>query len=173
MKINISLILFLLLLSVNLAAQDEFTIVKEGQKAPEFTYENSEGVTAKLSDLNGKVVWITFFATWCGPCRKELPYLEKQVYERFKNHPDFKLLVIGREHTWEDLNKFRKDTGHNLPFVPDPKREIYSKYAAQNIPRNVIINKAGVIKVSSVGFNLDDFHGKIKKAEELINFPLH
>lgn len=168
MKTYLILIIFLLSLSSGIVAQDEFTLAKEGQKAPEFSYKNSEGATVALSELKGKVVWITFFATWCGPCRKELPYLEKQVYEKYRNHPDFELLVIGREHSREELDKFIKDTGHNLPFIADPKREIYEKYAGQNIPRNFIINKNGNVAVSSVGFNEEDFNKKLKKLEELL-----
>lgn len=169
MKTYFLLIVFFLFHSSGIIAQDEFTFAKEGQKAPGFTFGNSEGTAVNLSDLKGKVVWITFFATWCGPCRKELPYLEKQVYEKYRNNPDFELLVIGREHTREELEKFKTETGHNLPFIPDPKREIFSKYAAQNIPRNFIIDKAGKIAVASVGFNEEDFDEKIKKLEILLN----
>jgi hypothetical protein len=73
------------------------------------------------------------------------------------------LLVIGREHSQEELNKFEKEQNFNLPFYPDPKREIYSKYAGQNIPRNFIIDKSGKIVVSSVGFNEEEFQKYIKK----------
>ena len=169
MKTNLSLlILFLVSFTINLFAQDQFTLAKEGQPAPDFLYEVSEGHTQKLSDLKGKVVWITFFATWCGPCRKELPHLQKDVYEKFGNRNDFELLVIGREHTWEEVNKFKTEQNFKLPFFPDPKREIFSKYARQNIPRNFIIDKTGKIVVSSVGFNEEEFLKYIKKTEELL-----
>jgi peroxiredoxin len=162
-------ILFLNLLSISILAQDQFTFAREGQTAPDFTFETSDGLIHRLSDLKGKVVWITFFATWCGPCRKELPHLEKQVYEKYKNHPDFELLVVGREHTREELQKFQADTGHTLPFIPDPKREIFSKYASQNIPRNFIIDKSGKIVVSSVGFTEEEFHDYLQKLSMLLS----
>jgi peroxiredoxin len=162
------LISFLVAFTFNLFAQDQFTLVKEGQPAPDFSYEDSEGNIQKLSDLKGKVVWITFFATWCGPCRKELPHLQKDVYEKFGNQNNFELLVIGREHTWEEVNKFKTEQNFNLPFYPDPKREIFSKYARQNIPRNFIIDKTGKIVVSSVGFNEEEFQKYIEKTEELL-----
>ena len=162
------LILFFVAFTFNLFAQDQFTLAKEGQQAPDFSYEISEGETQKLSELKGKVVWITFFATWCGPCRKELPHLQKDVYEKFGNRNDFELLVIGREHTWEEVNKFKTEQNFNLPFYPDTKREIFSKYATQNIPRNIIIDKTGKIVVSSVGFNEEEFLKYIKKTEELL-----
>lgn len=168
MKMKIALIVVSIAITLNVVAQDEFTRAREGQDAPGFSYTTLQGDKHTLSDLDGKVVWITFFATWCGPCRKELPNLEKEVYEKYKDHPDFRLLVVGREHSREELEKFIKDTGHNLPFIPDPKREIFDKYAAQNIPRNFIIDKTGKIAVSSVGFNENDFNDKLTKLKELL-----
>jgi peroxiredoxin len=170
MKTKLSLlIIFLIAFALKLFAQDEFTLAKEGQPAPDFLYEVSEGKTQKISDLKGKVVWITFFATWCGPCRKELPHLQKEVYEKFGERNDFELLVIGREHTREELNKFEKEQNFNLPFYPDPKREIFSKYATQNIPRNIILDKTGKVAVSSVGFNEKEFQVKIDKMTLLLS----
>jgi len=158
-----------LLISTTLFAQDEFTRAKQGSEAPDFNYTTLDGSSHSLSELDGKVVWITFFATWCGPCRKELPHLEKEVYEKYKDNPGFKLLVIGREHNSAEVEKFMKDTGHNLPFIPDPKREIFDKYAAQNIPRNFLIDQTGKIVTSSVGFTEEDFNAKVQKLEELLN----
>lgn len=169
MKIIITLFFISMAFTFNVVAQDEFTRAREGHEAPGFAYTTLQGDKHNLSDLDGKVVWVTFFATWCGPCRKELPHLEKEVYEKYKSHPDFRLLVVGREHSEEDLEKFIKDTGHNLPFIPDPEREIYDKYAAQNIPRNFIIDKTGKIAVASVGFNEKDFNDKLVKLKELLN----
>lgn len=169
MKTKLSLlILTFLFVAVQLFAQDEFTMAKEGQPAPDFTYELANGQAQKLSNLKGKVVWITFFATWCGPCRQELPHLQKEVYEKLGKHDDFELLVIGREHSQEEINKFKTEQNFNLPFYPDPKREIYSKYAGQNIPRNFIIDKTGKIVVSSVGFNEEEFRKKVEKTAELL-----
>ncbi len=169
MKNKLLIFLILQLLSFQLIAQDEYTLAKKDQPAPDFSFETPDGKKVQLKDLKGKVVWLTFFATWCGPCRKELPYLEKEVYEKYRNHTDFRLLVIGREHSREELDKFIKDTRHNLPFIPDPKREIFSKYATQNIPRNFIIDKNGKTVVSSVGFNEEDFNKKIEILESLLN----
>jgi peroxiredoxin len=163
------LIITLLIFVSNLFAQDKFTFVKEGEKAPNFTFELKDGGTKQLADLKGKVVWINFFATWCGPCRKELPHLEKEVYEKFKKRTDFEVLVIGREHNWEEVTKFKTDNNYVLPFYPDPERKIFSKFAKQNIPRNFIIDKEGNIAVTSIGFNESDFNKIIQKVEKLLN----
>ena len=162
------LIVTLLAFSYNLFAQDEATLVKVGDKAPDFILELHDGTTKKLSDLKGKVVWVNFFAIWCPPCRKELPYLQKEVYKKFQSRNDFEVLVIGREHNWEEITKFKTDNNYVLPFYPDAKRDAFSKYATQNIPRNFIIDKEGNIAVVSIGFNEKEFNGIIEKVNVLL-----
>lgn len=169
MKTKQQLLVFtLLIFASNLVAQDKYTFVKKGDNAPDFTIELQDGTTKQLSDLKGKVVWVNFFATWCGPCRVELPHLEKEVYNKLKERDDFEILVIGREHDWATVNKFKEENNYILPFYPDPKREIFAKYARQNIPRNFIIDKEGKIAVVSIGFNKTKFKKIILKVEELL-----
>jgi len=158
----------LITFSLSLFAQDEFTLVKKGQKAPDFTYETDPGKMAKLSDLKGKVVWINFFATWCGPCRQELPLLQKEVYDKHKNNENFVLLIFGREHDWATVNKFKTEKKYTMPFYPDVERKIFSLYAKQNIPRNFIIDKYGKVAVSSTGFTEKEFGEIVEKVEGLL-----
>ncbi len=158
----------LLLIGFSLAAQDEFTLVKVGDTAPDFTFETAPGKTMKLSDLKGKVVWINFFATWCGPCRAELPHLQKEVYDKLKSDKNFQLIILGREHSWEEINKFKTGQKFDMPFSPDPGRKVFSLYAKQNIPRNFIIDKIGKIAVSSSGFNEKEFEEIIRTVENLL-----
>lgn len=165
---NFILAAILFLITGSLSAQDEFTLVKVGDTAPDFTFETAPGKTMKLSDLKGKVVWINFFATWCGPCRAELPHLQKEVYNKLKSEKDFQLIILGREHSWEEINKFKTEQKFNMPFSPDPGRKVFSLYAKQNIPRNFIIGKDGKIAGSSTGFNEKEFAEIIEKVQELI-----
>lgn len=166
---HLFLIFFLFFLTFNLLAQDEATLVKVGDKAPNFTIELENGKTKQLSDLKGKVVWINFFATWCPPCRQELPHLQKEVYNKLKNNPNFELIILGREHSWEEINKFKTDNKFNMPFYPDMGRKVFSLYANQNIPRNFIIDKEGKIAVASTGFNEKEFEEIIEKVTALLN----
>jgi len=162
------LILTLLAFSLNLVAQDEATLVKIDDQAPDFTLEIQDGSIKKLSDLKGKVVWVNFFATWCPPCREELPHLQKEVYDKLKNNPQFELIILGREHSWAEINTFTTDNKFNMPFYPDAGRKVFSLYAKQNIPRNFIINKEGKIAVASTGFNEKEFNEIIEKVKELL-----
>lgn len=161
----VSLIIF----STFVIAQDEATLAKVGDQAPDFSFTSQSGKTTKLSDLKGKVVWINFFATWCPPCRQELPHLQKEVYNKLKNNPQFELIILGREHTWEEINKFTSDNKFDMPFYPDMDRKAFSLYAQQNIPRNFIIDKEGKVAVSSTGFTEKEFDEIVDKVEKLIN----
>jgi len=165
---QIFLVFALLVFSFSVVAQDEFTLIKVGDKAPDFSFASENGKTKKLSDLNGKVVWINFFATWCGPCRQELPHLKKEVYDKLKNNPNFELIILGREHSWEEINKFTTENKYNMPFYPDSGRKVFSLFAKQNIPRNFIIDKEGKIAVASTGFNEKEFGEIIEKIQSLM-----
>lgn len=165
---KLTIFIFLVFFAMSTFAQDEFTLVKEGDTAPDFSITMEDGSTKKLSDLKGKVVWINFFANWCPPCRKELPHLEKEVYQKLKENKNFEVLVIGREHDWATVNKFKADNNYTLPFYPDAERDIFSKYAKQNIPRNFIIDKDGKIAVASIGFKEDEFNKIIEKVHKLL-----
>lgn len=158
----------LVLFALSLFAQDEATLVKVGDKAPDFTFADENGKSTKLSDLKGKVVWINFFATWCPPCRQELPHLQKEVYNKLKNNNNFELIILGREHSWEEINKFTNDNKFDMPFYPDMGRKVFSIYASQNIPRNFIIDKDGKIAVASIGFTEKEFTEIVGKVEEML-----
>lgn len=138
-------------------AQQDTVKLKIGQQVPEFEYEMAPGVIQDITDLKGKLVMITFFATWCGPCRQELPHIQEDIYNKYKSDIDFKLLIFGREHSWKEVSKFQADNKYTMPFYPDPKRVIYSKFADQFIPRTFLISSEGKVIFSSIGFVEKDF----------------
>jgi peroxiredoxin len=169
MKAKQLLVVFCLFtISLSLLAQDEFTLVKVGDAAPDFSFSTENDQTKKLSELQGKVVWINFFATWCGPCRQELPHLQKEVYDKLNNNKNFVLLIFGREHDWATVNKFKTEQKYTMPFYPDMERKIFSLYAKQNIPRNFIIDKDGKVAVSSTGFTEKEFAELVAKVNEML-----
>ena len=168
MKRIISLLGVLTITLSMMAQEDDGTLNKVGDKAPAFSCKTIDGKEINTKDLKGKVIWVNFFATWCPPCRKELPVLQKDVYEKLKDNKDFVLVVLGREHTVDELKKFAKEKGHKLPFAPDIERKIFSLYAKQSIPRNVIIDKEGKISHQSIGFTEEEFKEIVHHVEELL-----
>lgn len=133
------------------------SLLKVGDNAPLFTATTIDGKIVDLNKMKGKVIMLTFFATWCGPCNMELPVLEKNIWNKHRNNENFVLLVLGREHDEKVLKEFAASKGYNLPFTPDPKREVFSKYAEISIPRNVIIGKDGRIAWQSIGYTETEF----------------
>ena len=130
------------------------TLISVGDKAPDFTCTTVNGETISLSGLQGKVVLINFFATWCGPCVTEMPYLQSEVFEKFRGD-DFFMIAIAREQQVEDITEFMNDEGQGLtfPMAVDPDKSIYSLYASNFIPRNFVIDKEGIVKWESGGLS--------------------
>ena len=154
---HVTMLFLLTALIIQVSAQDNFTLARLNAQAPAFAFEVKPGTKHQITDYKGKVVLLTFFATWCGPCRAELPHIEKDIHQKYADNPNFELLIFGREHDWETVNKFKNDQKFSMPFYPDPERKIFSLYASQNIPRNFVIDKKGNIVYASVGFNEEDF----------------
>lgn len=142
------------------AQTDSTTLVKAGDKMPVFTVSNSTH-TIDSHQLENKIVWINFFATWCGPCRKELPELQKRVWDEFKANPKFALMVIGRQHTKDEVETFAKAQNYTMPFYPDPDRAVYGMFATSFIPRNVIVDEKGTVIYSTIGFEESEFAAMI------------
>lgn len=161
---RISLLLVLIFAGMGLANSQEGdgSLLKVGDVAPQFTATTIDGKVIDLAKSKGKIVMVTFFATWCGPCNQELPVLEKNIWSKYKNNQNFVLVVLGREHDMKTVKEFSVTKNLNLPFAPDEKREVFAKYAEKNIPRNVIIGKDGKIAFQSVGYTEAEF----KKMED-------
>ncbi|WP_372752846.1 TlpA family protein disulfide reductase [Labilibaculum sp.] len=163
-KIVLTLMAFVAITS--LSAQDyQGSLVKCGDQVPDFTLESISGNKISTADLKGKVVLVNFFATWCGPCMKELPQVEAKLWPKFKDE-NFTMISIGREHTKEQLQTWNKKKAFTFPIAPDPKREVYSKFANQYIPRNFILDKTGKIIWQGVGFSEEELEQMMKTIQD-------
>jgi peroxiredoxin len=158
--------IFLLLMGIinfNANAQTNDTashgyIVKVGDIAPDFETVLHDSTTFKLSDNRGKIVMLQFTASWCGVCRKEMPFIEDEIWQKLKNK-DFILIGIDRDEPIEKVKEFIDQTKITYPLALDPGSNIFSKYALKEagVTRNVIINRNGKIIYLTRLFNREEF----------------
>lgn len=145
-------------------------IVKVGDVAPDFEMQLTDGTKQKLSDLRGKVVMLQFTASWCGVCRKEMPFIEKDIWLKHKENPNFALMGIDRDEPLETVIEFGKKTGITYPMALDPGADIFAKYAERQagITRNVLIDKDGKIVMLTRLYNEEEFAALCKKIDEML-----
>jgi thiol-disulfide isomerase/thioredoxin len=120
--------------------------VKSGQIAPDFELKGPDGKPVRLSEFRGKFVFLDFWATWCGPCRGEIPHL-KELAKKFGNRGDFVLLSVSLdqdENAWRD---FVKKEQMNWRHVLDDKnwQGVAAKYGVSGIPTTFLLDKEGKV----------------------------
>jgi len=137
---------------------DEGYLVKVGDMAPDFVIQEAGGKTYKLSSLRGKVVMLQFTASWCSVCRKEMPFIEEEIWKTGKNQG---LIVIGvdRDEPVETVLKFAKDIAVTYPLALDPGADIFGLFAEKKagVTRNVIIDRTGKIIFLTRLFEREEF----------------
>ena len=145
-------------------------IVRVGDVAPEMELELTDGQKVKLSDLRGKVVMLQFTASWCGVCRKEMPFIESDIWQKHKANPNFALYGIDRDEPVETVKDFAEKTGVTYPLALDPGADHFAKYAERKagITRNVLIDKEGKIVMLTRLFNEEEFAALCKKIDEML-----
>jgi peroxiredoxin len=146
---------------------EETVLVRVGDPAPDFELITLDGEIFRLREQRGKVVLVNFFATWCPPCREELPHLEREVWQRFDSDR-FSLIVAGREEGDDVIAPFVEQHGYTLPFAGDPEKAAYDLYASRFIPRNFVIGPDGTVLYQSQGFERGDFDEMIAVIEEAL-----
>ena len=128
------------------------TLIHAGDVAPDFTVEMLDGMKITLSSLRGKVVLVSFWATWCPPCRQEMSHMQEGVIDRFAGS-DLVVLPISRGEKRETVEKFIEKMGYGFPVGLDIDQSIYSKYASNYVPRSVVINREGEVVYVAVGYD--------------------
>lgn len=122
----------------------------EGQIAPDFSLESLDGKGYSLSALKGKLVLIDFWATWCGPCKEELPLIEK-LHQEFK---DKGLVVLGINNEEKaTVEKFVKENNITFPILMDSQWKVSESYDVSAIPRVFLIDKEGKIVKDILGYS--------------------
>ena len=155
-----------------MSAQADSTgyIVRIGEIAPDFTITLTDGKQVTLSSLRGKVVMLQFTASWCGVCRKEMPFIEKDIWLKHKNNPEFALIGIDRDEPLDKVIAFGKSVGVTYPLGLDPGADIFAKYALREsgITRNVLIDREGKIVKLTRLYNEEEFASLVDQIDEML-----
>jgi peroxiredoxin len=138
---------------------------KIGDQIPQFSVKDTDDKQFDISELKGKLLFINFWATWCVPCLEEMPTFESQIWQKYRDSPNFRMLAIARQETKEIITPFKKDLKLTFPIAADPDREIYKLFGNNGIPRSYVVGTNGKIIYQLVGF--DSF--LIKKMVALID----
>lgn len=133
------------------AAQSEtpsYQPLSEGDAAPDFTADLADGSTFTLSDQEGKIVLLNFWATWCGPCVREMPAFEKLHGEYGE---DVVILAVNCLEDTETVDAFITENEYTFPIAYDTEGTVNMRYPTQGIPYTLIIDGDGIIQKIYVG----------------------
>lgn len=143
---------------------DRGYIVKVGDPMPELHMTLTDGTKLSPKDLEGKVVLLQFTASWCGVCRKEMPHLERDVWQKYKDHPDFIMVGIDLDEPLEKVISFGESVDVTYPLALDPGGEIFYQFAAPKagVTRNILCDRDGKIICLTRLFDPEEF-GQMKQ----------
>lgn len=124
-------------------------IAAVGNVAPDFQLQNLDGQSITLSDLKGNPVLVNFWATWCGPCVSEMPYIQ-EIHEEWSDR-GLMVLAINIGDSAAEAEQFLHDHNLSLPVLLDTKKVVAQKYNIRAIPTTFFIDKDGIVQVKVIG----------------------
>ncbi|HVN63933.1 MAG TPA: TlpA disulfide reductase family protein [Candidatus Binataceae bacterium] len=143
--------------------------VAAGSRAADFKLQTLDGHTISLHSLRGKVVFLNIWATWCGPCREEMPSLEA-LYDEFKSNPDFVMLAVSQDVKGKAaVEPYIEKSGLHFTVLLDPENEVAESYDISGVPETFVIDREGRIVAHHMG-PFDWARPDVKQAlQELLN----
>ncbi|MDA1330495.1 MAG: TlpA disulfide reductase family protein [Chloroflexi bacterium] len=123
----------------------------KGAQAPNFELEKPDGQFIALDEFRGEVVLLNFWATWCGPCRLEMPAIQ-QRYEQ----ADFQVLAVNFDETADQVRAFMEELELTFPALLDPGGEIQRLYEVRGYPTSVFVDEKGIIQIIHIGLLSED-----------------
>jgi peroxiredoxin len=122
----------------------------EGQTAPDFALKSSTGENLRLSEYRGDVVMINFWATWCGPCRQEMPLLD-ELYTRYER-VGFNLLGVNIDDDSRRAMQMIEELGVNFPVLFDASKQVSKLYEVDAMPVTVLVDREGNVRYVHHGY---------------------
>ena len=146
------LFFLLLILSIPLfitACGEEQPVAKVGEPAPDFTLVDLSGKSWTLSELKGQVVFVNFWATWCSPCVREMPSMQK-LYSMMPADK-FKMLAVLTNDDPAIAKNFARQFGITLPILDDDNNTVSPKYGITGVPETFIVDRQGIVRAKFIG----------------------
>jgi peroxiredoxin len=125
-----------------------------GTPAPQFTLDSRSGQPVSLAQYQGQVVMLNFWASWCGPCRQEMPLLDS-IYRKYKPM-GFTLIGVNVEPDSKAANDWLKQTPVSFPILYDKESKVSKLYDVEGMPSTVIIDRTGKVRVLHRGYKPGD-----------------
>jgi thiol-disulfide isomerase/thioredoxin len=146
----VAVLLILALAACSGSRPEQVGGITQGIKAREFSLQSLDGEEVSLSDLNGQVVLVNFWASWCEPCRDEIPDLEA-AYQKYHDE-GFTILGINVQESPDTVKEFVARLGITYPVLLDVDGRVLKEYRSGGLPISLVLDRNGVIRARQTGY---------------------
>jgi thiol-disulfide isomerase/thioredoxin len=167
MLVGMKRLLQLALLSAALLGAARAQAVGAGTLAPEIGIKDLAGRGVSIASLKGKVVLVDFWASWCAPCRQELPVLEA-LFKKY-HAKGFEIVGVNQDQSSDNVQRFLSGTPLSFRVVHDSGRAVADRYAPSKMPSSFLIDRRGVVRYVHAGFRAADRTPLEQKIVELLS----
>ena len=141
-----------------------FAAAKLEQKAPDFTLKSTEGGNFRLSEHRGEVLFVNFWASWCGPCRQEMPILD-ELHQRYES-AGFKVIGISIDEDISEANEALEDIPVTFPVLYDSTSKVSKLFDVDAMPTSILVDRNGKMRFLHRGYKPgyeDDYRAQIRE----------
>lgn len=152
-------------------ADERGYIVKVGDMVPNIDINLLDGTSFNISELKGKVVMLQFTASWCGVCRKEMPFIEREIWNVYKDNPDFALYGIDLKESKEETEAFAAAIPVTYPLTLDLEGKSFYSFCGEGagVTRNIILDREGKIIMLTRLFDEAEFAQMVEVIDNELN----